>query len=147
MMTAQELRIENLDDAAIRSVLARNCVGRVAYVKEGDVEIRSVHYVYQDGSIYGRTSPDADILQLPEGASKVVFEVDEIASVFDWKSVIAKGHFEVLEANEDGSRDEAVELLRRVFRNTFQPGDPVPYRSVIFRIRIEQVTGRTSMRQ
>ena len=44
-------RFEECED-----ILARNTVGRLAFALQDRVSVLPVHYVYEDGWIYGRTS-------------------------------------------------------------------------------------------
>jgi uncharacterized protein len=129
----------------IRSVLTRNHVGRIAFLSGDEVELRPLHYVYSEGRIYGRTSPEANLIRPGRIPNQVVFEVDEVQAVFHWTSVIVRGSFEIVHPDE--SPDEwfrAAALLRRVIKPALREGDPVPERNVIFRITIGQATGRAS---
>lgn len=37
------------------------CVARIAYSRENQVDIEPIHYIYQDGWLYGRTSRGAKL--------------------------------------------------------------------------------------
>jgi uncharacterized protein len=145
MRTRMGPEFTDLDQEQIDALLARNNVGRLAFTCNGEPDIRPLHYVYSGGRIYGRTSPGADFagLQLP---ARVAFEVDEIEAIFRWKSVIVRGDIDLLspEGAEADERKRAIEVLRRVVKETFIEGDPVPHRTVIFRIQPERMTGRAS---
>lgn len=144
MRTAPDFR--ELDENDIRALLARNHVGRLAFAWGGEIDLRPLHYVFSNGRIYGRTSPGAKFTQIQELPARVVFEVDEIEAVFRWRSVIIRGRFEVLSPDgpESDEWGNAVELLRRVIKKTFARGDPVPDRNIIFRISVDEATGRSS---
>src|SRR5690606_26192048 len=94
-------RFVDLEENDVRSILARNNVGRLAFVHQGEVEIRPLHYVFKQGRIYGRTSPSALLLDPVPEPARVAFEVDEIDSIFRWKSVIVKGPLDVLVPDGD----------------------------------------------
>jgi uncharacterized protein len=134
---------KELDRNDVDSILARNNVGRLAFTSAGRVEIRPVHYVYSDDTLYGRTSPETSIAQSSELPAAVAFEVDEIESVFQWKSVIVRGELDVLSPGTDEWK-AAAELLRRVVKGTFTKRDPVPHRTTIFRLRVSEATGRAA---
>jgi uncharacterized protein len=138
--------IRELDDNDVRSVLARNTVGRLAFCVDGDVDIRPLHYAFSHGRIYGRTGPGARFIKIEGNPARVAFEVDEVESVFHWTSVIARGHFHVLsgEGPDEAEWRRAIELLRRVIRDTFVADDPVPERNIIFRITVDEATGRSA---
>lgn len=135
-----------LDENDINSILSRNTVGRLAFCWSGQADIRPLHYVYSNGRIYGRTSVGAKFSHAKEFPAPVAFEVDEIESVLKWKSVIARGKFSILTGDgpEADEWREAIRLLRRVIKDAFSPEDPVPERDVVFRIVVQEVTGRAS---
>ncbi len=137
-------QVRELDEGAIHSILARNYVGRIAFIANGRIEIRPILYVYSEGRIYGRTSPEAKLEVVGATGTPVAFEVDEVESMFRWQSVVAHGGLTVL-SPEGAEREEwqhAIVLLRRLLKQTFTPADPVPDRSVIFRIVVQEINGR-----
>ena len=129
-------------------VLRRNHVGRVAFLSDARVELQPIHYVFDDGAIYGRTSVGTkhlNFLLRPE----VVFEVDEANGLFDWRSVIVRGKLTVLRSR--GPRAEVfaywngVAAVRTLSPDAFTERDPMPYRSVLFRIQSASITGREAV--
>lgn len=147
--TAGEVQIRELERSSIDEVLARNHVGRIGYARGNHMDIQPVHYVYSDGWIYGRTSAGSKYRALGTTAYRwwpVVFEVDEVEDLFRWRSVIVRGGFYVI--SPEGSHDEreiwerAVQLLRILVPETLAEGDPVPDRTILFRIAVQEVTGR-----
>lgn len=138
--------VVDLHEDDVRSILSRNNVGRVAFVHGGEVEIRPLHYVHRKGRIYGRTGPSATLLDAEPVASRVAFEVDEIESVFQWKSVIVKGTMRPLIPEGDDAEEwaTAAALLTRVVRRALGKDDPLPQRNTIIRITVEQWSGRAS---
>jgi hypothetical protein len=142
-------QIRELDRAEIETILARNHVGRIGYARENRIDIRPVHYVFSDGWIFGRTSYGEKFEALGETAHQwwpVVFEVDEVEGLFRWRCVLVHGGFHVIP--HDGTPSErqawtkAVELLRTLIPDTLRDGDPVPFRTVLFRIAAQVVSGR-----
>ncbi len=132
------------------AILQRNNVGRIAYAIDNHVEIQPVSYVYADGWLYGRTSYGRKYEVLGENLYQwwpVVFEVDETEDIFNWRSVIVHGGFYVID--EEAQRDdwlEAVRVLRTLIPDTFGPDDPFAFRTVVFRIAAQDMTGRESSR-
>jgi uncharacterized protein len=133
--------IRDLDPSHIRSILARNYIGRFACADGADMEIQPVAYVHADGGIYGRTVRGGLLERAREKGLRIAFQVDEVESMFHWRSVVVHGEVSILdEAGEE--RDRAISLLRRLDGRAFTPEDPVPLRSSVFRIAMDQVTGR-----
>jgi hypothetical protein len=128
-----------------KAILGRNVVGRLAYSFRDRVSIEPVSYIYHDGSIYGRTSA-SDKLDVLRHSRWVAFEVDEVEGMFEWRSAVAHGAFYRLE--REGSQidraayDRALALARRLIPETGTREDPVPHRNVLFRIFVDELTGR-----
>ena len=76
----------------------------------------------------------------------VAFEVDEVRGIFDWRSVVAHGTVYLLEpesgATAAAEYAHALELMRRFMPETLKPGDPVPFRTVLFGIHVDELRGR-----
>ena len=124
-------------------LLARNHVGRIAFSYHDHVDIEPIHYVYDEGWIYGRTGDGTKLRTLAHNRW-LAFETDEVSALFDWRSVVIKGALYILE--EDGAMGEAyahaVTVLRRLNPRALSEHDQVPDRTVVFRIHTDQITGR-----
>jgi hypothetical protein len=136
-----------LDADECVALLARQRVGRLAYVLHGQVGIVPIHYVWADGWIYGRTAVGEKLAAL-RAHPWVAFEVDEVDGTFDWRSVVVRGAFYRLAregAEADRRRYErALAALRRFVPGTLTEADPTPERDVLFRIHLGEVTGRAA---
>lgn len=134
-----------LDRDVIEVILRRNHVGRMAFSFHDRVDIEPIGYVYEDGWIYGRTSPGAKLSTLAH-RRWVAFEVDEVGGPFDWRSVVVHGALYVVTPDgpplEARAWERAVALLREILPETMTETDPVPFRTVVFRIAVESATGR-----
>ena len=64
------------------ALLARNQVGRLAFTFHDRVDIQPLHYVYEAGWIYGRTSQGTKLATLAHH-QWVAFEVDEVEGLFE----------------------------------------------------------------
>jgi nitroimidazol reductase NimA-like FMN-containing flavoprotein (pyridoxamine 5'-phosphate oxidase superfamily) len=142
----------SLDHGEIEAILARNHVGRIGYERSGRVEVQPIHYVYSDGWIYGRTSVGSKYEDLTKTAYRwwpVVFEVDEVEDLFNWRSVLVRGGFYLIDPvhapNQQADWNRAVELLRTLVPETLRDRDPVPFRTAIFRISMQEATGREAI--
>ena len=140
-------RIRALGTAECERLLARNTVGRIAFALHDRVDVQPIHYVYEAGWLYGRTSEGAKLTTLAHN-QWMAFEVDEVRGVFDWASVVVRGSFYRIDADGPPSQRaaaaHAVDLLRRIVPETFEADDPVDFRTVLFRISVGTITGRVA---
>ena len=144
-----EGEVQPLDRQEITALLARNSVGRIAYARGNQVDIEPIHYIYRDGWLYGRTSRGEKLEVTGDTWWPVAFEVDEFESPEHWCSAVVHGGFYTLNPERSAwEREEwerAVEIIRTVFPRAFTPDDPTPARTVVFRIAVQEVSGRRSI--
>lgn len=137
----------DLDAAECVAFLGKHNVGRVALAHKDRVELFPIHYVYDDGWLYGRTAA-GNKLELATHNRWVAFEVDEVRALFDWTSVVVKGGVYLL--RKGGSKDETavydkgLKLIRTLVPETLTPDDPLPERAILFRIHADEMTGRAA---
>jgi nitroimidazol reductase NimA-like FMN-containing flavoprotein (pyridoxamine 5'-phosphate oxidase superfamily) len=67
--------------------------------------------------------------------------VDEVEGPYDWRSVVVNGGLYVLEPDDDAWH-HALELIRTAVPDALGEDDPTPFRTVLFRIAIQESTGR-----
>jgi uncharacterized protein len=134
-----------LTEAECEKVLSRNHVARIAFSFRDRVDIEPVHYVYERGWLFGRTSPGSKLITLAH-SHWIAAEVDEIDGIFDWRSVVVRGGFYTVSPEVPGAEADAwargLDLLRTLIPETGTAKDPVPFRSIIFQIRVEEQSGR-----
>jgi len=137
--------IRELTGDESRALLARNNVGRIAFSLDDRVDIQPIHYVSDDNWLYGRTNHGSKFTTLARHAW-CAFEVDEVRGVFDWDSVVVKGHMELLDPQlgSPDSYSRGLELMRSLVAATFTEADPVPQRSILFRLHVSELTGRAA---
>lgn len=134
--------IEQLDRAEIDDLLRAQVVGRVGCHAGGLTYVVPVIYAYDGEAFYVYTVEGQKVRMMRESPS-VCFEVDEYERR-SWRSAIAQGRYEELDAEAAG---RALALLAKRFpdaggvRRPRAEGDPVA-----FRIVIEEITGRSARR-
>ena len=147
MKPADSITIRELTADEMHSLLSRNHVGRIAFSFHDQVDIRPIHYVFADNWLFGRTSP-SDKLRTLRHNQWVAFEVDEVQGPFDWQSVVAHGSFYRLSDENSPQyialREEALRLLRSFAPETLRDTDPAPFRTELFAIAIDRLTGRAA---
>jgi nitroimidazol reductase NimA-like FMN-containing flavoprotein (pyridoxamine 5'-phosphate oxidase superfamily) len=134
-----------LPTAEAVALLERSHVGRIAYTFHDRVDIEPIGYVYRDGWIYARTSPGAKLSTLHHH-QWVAFQVDEIESPFDWRSVVVHGATYFLEAtrgpHDRRDYDGALEVIRSIDPGALTEHDLTPDRTHLFRVHAGDVVGR-----
>ena len=143
MLTLERPSVLQLDDRDIHAMLARNITGRIAFVKDGEIEIRPVTYVYSGDSIFLRTAATSALAGIdPEGAV-VGFEVGEIHTTRRWRTVVVRGTmFRIARDRQHEQWMRALWALRRLSPQVLKEEDPAAHRDEIFRILIREATGR-----
>lgn len=139
--------VQDLTHSEMEAILGRNNVGRIAFTDGRRVDIEPIGYVYFDGAIYGRAAPGTRMTAL-RGHPWVAFEVDEVHSFAEWKSVVAKGTVYLVEPIDRMPMREqyahALQVLRSVMPEALTADDPVPSRAILFRLHIDEMEGRTA---
>ena len=132
---------------ACERILAGNNVGRIAFALQDRVSIVPVHYAYDEGWIYGRTAAGGKLREILRNR-RVAFEVDEHTRLFQWRSVVVRGPLYLIEPGTVPSDQrvdaKAVSLIRQLVPSALSDSDPVPFRDQLFRIRVVEISGRTS---
>ncbi|HEX6574361.1 MAG TPA: pyridoxamine 5'-phosphate oxidase family protein [Gemmatimonadaceae bacterium] len=136
----------DLNEKECKALLSTNHVGRIAYSHHDQVDIRPISYVATDEWLFGRTSEGDKLVTLRHN-QWMAFGVDEIKGPMDWKSVIVRGTFYELK-NEGSIHDRqlysrAVNAIRTNFPGALTTGDPLEFRSVLFGISINSMSGRS----
>jgi uncharacterized protein len=138
----------------IEEFLASNNIGRIGCRDEDMVYIVPINYIYDGKYIIGHSVAGMKIAMMRKNP-RVCFQVDEIKSSVDWKSVVAQGKYE--ELTDERERYRAMKLfVKGTFKlkisetamppelseNRIHPRAPENIRTVIFRIVLEEKSGR-----
>ena len=134
-----------LTDDECRAVLSRNYVGRLAFMRENRVDIQPIGYVAAEAWLFMRSADGAKLEALAH-SPYVAFEVDEIESAFEWRSVVARGTIYMM--TDGGTHvdqalfDRAVDALRSAQPAALGGDDPTPFRRTVYGLHVDSLTGR-----
>ena len=141
----RRVTFRELSREEIEQVLMRNNVGRLAFSLHDRVDIQPIHYIYERGWLYGRTS-EGDKLSTLQHNQWIAFEVDEVSDTFDWTSVVVHGSFWILHPTGSPHAEElwknALKLVSKIVPSALTEADPVEFRHVLFRIAVSDSRGR-----
>ncbi|TJZ60046.1 pyridoxamine 5'-phosphate oxidase family protein [Sphingobacterium olei] len=136
-----------LDKKEIVDLLQSQFIGRLGCHLNGKTYIVPINYLYQNNAIYAHSGEGKKIEIMRENPL-VCFQVDDIKSMFKWKSAILWGTFEELKGKE---RQQVMQsLILRIMPNTNEIGRDASHGIspdlhsdlVVYRINIEEGTGR-----
>lgn len=135
--------ISPISEREAKDLLMHSKIGRLGCIAEGRPYIVPVNYVFDGDAILIHALHGKKIKAMRENPN-VCFQVDEIEGDFRWRSIIVYGSYE--EITQDGERARAMNALLKHFPaltpvETYiveGAGTPAP---IIFRIRIEKITG------
>jgi nitroimidazol reductase NimA-like FMN-containing flavoprotein (pyridoxamine 5'-phosphate oxidase superfamily) len=145
MTSSHKPVFSTLSEDEARGVLARNHLGRLAFMNANRVDIEPVSYVASEAWLFMRSAGGAKLDALAH-SPYVAFEVDEVKSAFDWRSVVARGTIYLM--SDDGRYvdhtivDRAIEALRSFQPQAFRDDDPTPLRRMVYGLHVDHVTGR-----
>jgi len=134
-----------LSEEAALALISAGKIGRLGCVDGGEPYVVPINYVVEDRSIYSHSLPGRKIDAM-RMHPRVCLQVDQIADDFHWRSAIAFGDFEEIRVPSD-RRSILGKLLARF--PSLTPVESVMVQdasapdSVVFRIRIDRITGMT----
>ena len=141
----------------IEELLKTQFVGRIGCSLEGETYVVPISYAYDGNYIYCHTNEGKKIKMMRKNP-KVCFEVDNMIDMGNWQSVIAQGMFEELKRKKE--RSDAMEvLLNRYFpiissitthlgdHWPFHPENVAEIKGIVFRIAVQQKTGRFELNE
>lgn len=147
------MRIRHLSEAESLELLQRSRLGRLACSRHEQPYIVPVHLYFDLSSkcLYGFSMVGQKIDWMRENP-KVCIEVDEVTDKDHWTTVLVFGAYEELgDSDQDtAARNRARALLDPVpdwwFPAAGRTESREPYAMVLYRIRIDRVTGRQAAR-
>ena len=135
--------ITMLNDHDARRFFQSARVARLGCIVNGEPYVVPINYTFEDGSLYCHSLPGNKINGLRKNPRACV-QVDEIEGDLHWQSVTAFGKYE-----EVTSQNERAEILGKLMKQfpLLTPveaaicGDGCPPEVIVFRIKIDRVTG------
>ena len=146
--------IGRLTEEQINEVLRTNVLGRIGCSYDNKTYVVPINYVFDGLHIIGHSVTGMKIEMMRKNP-EVCFEVDEMKSFTDWKSVIAWGTYQ--EINGTKERYAAMDLfvkrmmhlkisetavLPELTETRVHPRSPGMIKPVIYRIVLSEKTGR-----
>jgi nitroimidazol reductase NimA-like FMN-containing flavoprotein (pyridoxamine 5'-phosphate oxidase superfamily) len=117
-------------------------VGRIAFAHRGHVNIAPMLYVFVDGWLYARA--DAAMRTAIRHNRWVAVEVAEVKDVTDWQSVVVRGACYSTAADRsttDAAIADGIAHLRSQIPEMSRPGSAAPFRTAIYRVHVDELTG------
>lgn len=145
--------IGELSPQQVERVLHAEVTGRIGCYAEGRVYVVPITYAYDQDAVYAHSSDGLKIRTMRANPN-VCFEVEQVDDLAHWRSVVAWGTYEELSG---ASEDQGLEILLQRFAplrtsETASPrahghrADGVSGRPIVFRIRLNEKTGRFEKR-
>lgn len=146
----RRIMLGELDVEQIDQVLRSEVIGRLGCIANDWPYIVPVAYVYERGCVYAHTAEGLKLRAMRENP-RVCLEVEQMRSMANWRTVVARGRFEEL---SDDDNDRALALLTSRLARTetsetarlLEHDDIVRRegvrRPILFRILVEEKTGR-----
>ncbi len=146
--------IGKLTEEKIEEVLEKNVLGRIGCHNGSRTYVVPINYVYDGKYIIGHSVAGLKIDMMRKNP-QVCFEVDEMKSFTNWKSVIAWGEYQ--ELKEERERYAAMKLFvdrmmrlkisetalpPEVAESRIHPRSPGNIKPIIYRIVVTEKTGR-----
>ena len=143
--------IRELTTPECHDVLKRASIARLGCARDNQPYVVPVHVYFDENYLYSFAMLGQKITWMRDNP-RVCVQVDEIVDRTQWATVIAFGRYEELlhMPRQEAERQRAKELFQRV-PDWWQPGASNPQRelrmAMVYRIRIESLTGRLAERQ
>lgn len=129
----------SLQNNEIEEVLGRNFLGRIGFRYEDQIYILPVYYHYDGADIILRSYEGLKI-ELMRHTPDVCFEVEEIRSFNDWKTVLCRGVYEELH-----DLDEINIIKKKLLESTLATkaiSEDLDHKIIYYKIRIKKMSGR-----
>jgi nitroimidazol reductase NimA-like FMN-containing flavoprotein (pyridoxamine 5'-phosphate oxidase superfamily) len=141
-----------LKDEEIEELLHRNIVGHLGCHDNELTYVVPISYAYDGKYIYCHTREGMK-MQMMRKNPRICFQIEELENMSNWKSVVTQGYFEELKSDEERKTalrallDRASPILASITTHLgkewpFSPDDIKEIKGIVFRIGIDNKTGR-----
>jgi uncharacterized protein len=142
-----------LNNDQIDHVLNSSVIGRIGCSNGKTVYIIPVAFAYHKGNIYAHSREGSKVKVMRKNPN-VCFQVDSIDNYTNWRSVQVWGTFEELTTEDEQKSGMKILMDRLAPIKTSETTRPAPqfsrppeivekpFKTVVYRIRIEEKTGR-----
>jgi nitroimidazol reductase NimA-like FMN-containing flavoprotein (pyridoxamine 5'-phosphate oxidase superfamily) len=140
--------MKTLTQDKARELLNSARVGRLGCVDNGEPYIVPINYLFEDDSIYSHSLPGRKIDAL-RAHPRACLQIDEVWDYFEWRSVIAYGNFEEILVPADRKSILGKLLVHFPYLTPVESvmaQDAGAPESIVFRIRVDRITGVTEGR-
>lgn len=145
--------VGNLSQDEIKHVLASNILGRIGCTDGNSVYVVPLNYLFDGQNIICHSQVGKKVRMMQHNPN-VCFEVDEMKSFTNWRSVIINGVYEELTDNEEkwnAMKGFVDSLMRLKISETAHPPEELGRRehprdghikTIVFKVVIQQMSGR-----
>jgi uncharacterized protein len=144
--------IHNLTVSECHEILKRAAIARLAVARDNQPYVVPIHIYFDGNYLYSFATLGQKIAWMRENP-RVCVQVDDITDRFHWSTVVVFGSYEELlhMPRHEEARSRAHDLFQTV-PEWWQPassnvGVPEVRMAMVYRIRIEKVTGRMAERR
>lgn len=143
--------IGSLTKSQCERILLGSMIGRIGCHSSGKSYVVPITYVFDNGYIYAHSKEGLKVKMMRKNP-KVCFQVDQIESMSNWRSVILWGKYEELKSSAE--QEKAIKILVNGIE-PFHTGESVkpdhnaadmnPHKEkkpVFYRISIDEISGR-----
>lgn len=146
-MSTEHKNLKELSQAEIEQLLNAASVGHLGCHHRGETYVVPLTFVYEDGRIFSH-SIEGKKLEMMRANPHVCLQVEDVRSLFDWRSAIVWGRFQELKGGVEAAR--GLRLLKMKVASMAGKDvtplevelDAILSRAKIFCINIERMSGR-----
>ena len=143
--------IVEMDRSACKALLNDSRIGRLACVRDGQPYVVPISFAADGNYLYGFSLVGQKVEWMRQNP-KVCVQIDELHDMRNWRSLVIYGRFEELpdRLGHKIQRERAWALLSRHAQwwepGALKPATEAPAPHLFYRISIDEMSGRQSLR-